>query len=66
MLKEFGHTISFWTLQPKASTRLLNAFYDSGRSTTRSTSQSDVDFTPEVTQTALGKGFAGDDGRPRA
>lgn len=45
LLAETGHSGTFWTYEPKASTRLLNT-------------PAEVDFTPEVTHTALGKGFA--------
>ena len=30
ILREFGHTADFWSLQPKARVRLLNSFYDTG------------------------------------
>lgn len=59
VLAELGHTTSFWTEQPKASTRLLNAFLDSGKVDDSLYTHQGVDFTPEVTQTALGKGIAG-------
>ena len=59
VLPGFGHTVSFWTEQPRASTRLLNAFLDEGKVDTSLYTPMKVDFTPEVTQTALGKGFAG-------
>jgi uncharacterized membrane protein YdfJ with MMPL/SSD domain/pimeloyl-ACP methyl ester carboxylesterase len=59
VLSELGHSTSFWTYQPKASTRLLNAFFDSGKVDTSLYARADVDFTPEVSYSALGKGFAG-------
>ena len=59
VLAELGHATSFWSEQPKASTRLLNAFLDHGRVDDSLYTQQAVDFTPEVTQTALGKGLAG-------
>src|SRR2546429_2701911 len=31
VLARLGHTTSFWTEQPQASTRLINTFFDSGR-----------------------------------
>ena len=31
VLSELGHTTSFWNYEPKASTRLLNAFFDDGK-----------------------------------
>jgi hypothetical protein len=59
VLPGLGHTTSFWAYEPKANTRLLNAFFDSGKVDRSLYTPSKVDFTPEVTQTALGKGFAG-------
>ena len=52
-------TPNFWAYESKASTRLLNTFFDSGRVDTSLYTPAKVDFTPDVTQTALGKGFAG-------
>ncbi len=59
VLAELGHTDSFWNDQPKASTRLLNAFLDTGRVDDSLYTHQPVDFTPDVTQTALGKGIGG-------
>jgi len=59
VLSELGHSTSFWTYQAKASTRLLNAFLDSGKVDTSLYTRAKVDFTPDVTYAALGKGFAG-------
>jgi len=59
VLAELGHTDSFWNDQPKASTRLLNAFLDKGRVDDSLYTHQAVDFTPDVTQTALGKGIGG-------
>jgi hypothetical protein len=59
VLSELGHSTSFWTDQPQASTRLLNAFLDSGKIDTSLYARANVDFTPDVTYAALGKGFAG-------
>jgi hypothetical protein len=59
VLSELGHADTFWTYEPKASTRLLNSFFDSGRVDTSLYTPAKIDFTPDVTQTALGKGFAG-------
>src|SRR5215218_897955 len=59
VLAELGHTTSFWNDQPKASTRLLNTFFDNGEVDDSSYMHQAVDFTPEVTQTALGKGIGG-------
>jgi hypothetical protein len=58
VLAELGHSGTFWTYQPEASTRLLNTYFDTGRVDTSLYTPAKVDFTPEVTHTALGKGFA--------
>jgi hypothetical protein len=58
VLAELGHSDTFWTYQPNASTRLLNTYFDTGRVDTSLYTPAKVDFTPEVTHTALGKGFA--------
>jgi uncharacterized membrane protein YdfJ with MMPL/SSD domain/pimeloyl-ACP methyl ester carboxylesterase len=58
VLAELGHSGTFWTYEPKASTRLLNAFFDTGKVDTSLYTPAKIDFTPEVTHTALGKGFA--------
>jgi pimeloyl-ACP methyl ester carboxylesterase len=58
VLAELGHTASFWGYEPKASTRLLNTFLDTGKVDRSLYTPAKVDFAPEVTQTALGKGFA--------
>jgi pimeloyl-ACP methyl ester carboxylesterase len=59
VLPGFGHTASFWTQQPDAGTRLVNTFLDSGRVDSSLYKTQKVDFTPEVTDASLGKGFAG-------
>jgi pimeloyl-ACP methyl ester carboxylesterase len=59
VLPGFAHSLDFWTYQPEASTRLLNSFYESGRVDDSLYEPQRVDFTPEVTQTALAKGIAG-------
>jgi hypothetical protein len=59
VLAGFGHTTDFWTQQPEAGSTLINAFLDSGRVDDSLYKPQTVDFTPEVTQTALGKGIAG-------
>jgi TAP-like protein len=58
VLRGFGHTTTFWNEQPKANERLLNAFFDRGAVDASLYVPGEIDFTPEVTQTALGKGFA--------
>jgi pimeloyl-ACP methyl ester carboxylesterase len=57
VLRDLGHTNSFWSYEPKASTRMLSSFFDSGRVDTSLYTPAHVDFTPDVTQTALGKGL---------
>jgi pimeloyl-ACP methyl ester carboxylesterase len=57
VLAELGHATSFWNEQPKASTQLLNTFLDTGTIDDSLYTHEAVDFTPEVTQTALGKGI---------
>src|SRR5207248_6440485 len=58
VLPGVAHTDTFWAYETKASTRLLNTFLDSGRIDRSLYTPMKVDFTPDVTQTALGKGFA--------
>jgi RND superfamily putative drug exporter len=58
VLRGFGHTTTFWSEQPRANERLLNTFFDTGKVDTSLYVPGKVDFTPEITQTALGKGFA--------
>jgi pimeloyl-ACP methyl ester carboxylesterase len=58
VLAGLGHSTSFWTEQPEAGSQLINAFFDSGRVDRSLYKPMSVDFTPEVTQTALGKGIA--------
>ena len=59
VLSELGHTTDFWTYEPAASTRLLTAFFDSGRVDDSLYTHRDIDFTPDVTHTALAKGVGG-------
>jgi pimeloyl-ACP methyl ester carboxylesterase len=59
VLPGFAHSLDFWTYQPEASRRLLNTYYESGRVDDSLYESQRVDFTPEVTQTALAKGIAG-------
>jgi pimeloyl-ACP methyl ester carboxylesterase len=58
VLPGFGHSTSFWTQQPEAGTRLIEAYLASGKVDDSLYKPQAVDFTPEVSQTALGKGFA--------
>jgi pimeloyl-ACP methyl ester carboxylesterase len=59
VLPGLGHSTSFWTEQREAGSRLINTFFDSGRVDDSLYKPMSVDFTPEVTQTALAKGIAG-------
>jgi hypothetical protein len=59
VLPGLGHTTSFWAEQPKAGIRLINTYLDTGRVDASLYHRQKVDFTSDVTQTALGKGFAG-------
>jgi hypothetical protein len=59
VLPGFGHSTSFWLDQREAGTRLITAFLDSGQVDDSLYGPQPVDFTPEVTQTALGKGIGG-------
>jgi RND superfamily putative drug exporter len=59
LLAELGHSDTFWTYEPKASTRLLNVYLDTGKVDTSLYTPAKVDFSPDVGHTGLGKGFAG-------
>src|SRR5436190_5482289 len=59
VLAGIGHTTSFWTEQREAGSHLINTFFDSGRVDKSLYTPTSVDFTPDVTQTALGKGISG-------
>jgi pimeloyl-ACP methyl ester carboxylesterase len=59
VLPRLGHTEDFWSYQREASTRLIDTFFDSGRVDDSLYEPQSVDFTPEVTHTALAKGIAG-------
>ena len=59
VLAEVGHTTSFWAHQPEAGNRLINTFYDTGEVDDSLYTPASVDFAPEITYTALGKGFFG-------
>jgi hypothetical protein len=59
VLPGFGHSTTFWAEQSNAGSRLINTYLDSGRVDTSLYKKQRVDFTPEVTQAALGKGIAG-------
>jgi hypothetical protein len=59
LLSELGHSDTFWSYEPKASSRLLNTFFDTGKVDASLYTPAKVDFTPDVSQTGLGKGIAG-------
>ena len=59
VLPGFGHSGTFWTEQPEAGTHLINTYLASGKVDDSRYEPQAVDFTPEVTQTALGKGIGG-------
>jgi len=59
VLPGFGHSTSFWFDQKDAGTHLVNTFLDTGEVDDSLYESQRVDFTPEVTQTALGKGIGG-------
>jgi pimeloyl-ACP methyl ester carboxylesterase len=57
VLPGFGHSGTFWTEQPEAGTHLINTYLATGEVDDSLYEPQAVDFTPEVTQTALGKGI---------
>jgi pimeloyl-ACP methyl ester carboxylesterase len=59
VLAELGHTTDFWNYEPRASTRLLTAFFDSGKVDQSLYTHRKMDFEPDVSQPALAKGIAG-------
>jgi pimeloyl-ACP methyl ester carboxylesterase len=59
VLAEVGHTTSFFAHQPEAGNRLINTFYDTGEVDDSLYTPASVEFTPEVTYTALAKGILG-------
>jgi TAP-like protein len=59
VLAELGHSGTFWTYETKASTRLLNTYFDTGKVDTSLYTPAKIDFTPDVSHTGLGKGLAG-------
>jgi pimeloyl-ACP methyl ester carboxylesterase len=59
VLDGFGHSTSFWEDQSEAGTHLINTFLETGQVDDSRYEPQSVDFTPEVTQAALGKGIAG-------
>jgi pimeloyl-ACP methyl ester carboxylesterase len=59
VLAELGHTVDFWNIQPEASSRLVNTYFDSGRVDDSLYRHVSVNFTPTVAQPALAKAIAG-------
>jgi pimeloyl-ACP methyl ester carboxylesterase len=59
VLPGFGHSLDFWTYQPEAGSRLITTYLATGEVDESRYEPRAVDFTPEVTQTALGKGIGG-------
>jgi pimeloyl-ACP methyl ester carboxylesterase len=59
VLAGFGHSTTFWKEQQDAGSHLINTFLASGRVDDSRYEPQKVDFTPEITQTALAKGIAG-------
>ncbi len=59
VLPGFGHSLDFWTYQPEAGSRLITTYLAHGEVDDSLYEPQAVDFTPEVTQTALGKGIGG-------
>ncbi len=59
VLPGFGHSLDFWTYQPEAGSRLITNYLATGDVDDSLYDPQAVDFTPEVTQTALGKGIGG-------
>src|SRR4029453_3295573 len=59
VLPGFGHSTTIWTEQTAAGTRLITPSLSTGRVDDSLYEPQPVDFTPEVTQSALGKGIAG-------
>lgn len=59
VLAELGHSVDFWSYQPEASSRLVGTFLASGRVDDSLYTPAIVDFAPDTTDEALGKGLLG-------
>jgi hypothetical protein len=59
VLPRFAHSTTFWTEQPGAGTHLISTYLATGKVDDSRYEPQTVDFTPEVSQTALAKGIAG-------
>jgi hypothetical protein len=58
VIPRLGHSTSFWTEQPQASTRLVDTFFDTGRVDKSLYAPMKVDFTPKMTLPTMAKGIA--------
>jgi hypothetical protein len=59
VLSELGHTTDFWSYEPGASTHLMDTFFDNGTVDDSLYTHRTMNFTPDVTQTAIAKGILG-------
>lgn len=59
VLEGIGHTVDFWSQQPKAGARLINGFFADGRVDDSRYVEQPVDMTPGTTQTGVAKIIAG-------
>jgi pimeloyl-ACP methyl ester carboxylesterase len=59
VLPGMGHTTDFWDAQPAAGTRLVNAYFDTGRVDRSLYVDRRVSLTPGTTQTGIAKMVAG-------
>jgi pimeloyl-ACP methyl ester carboxylesterase len=55
VIRNIGHSDDFWAYQPKASTRLIETYLDSGRVDTSLYTDEPVDFTPSMSQGSIAK-----------
>ena len=59
VLPKLGHADDFWAYEPDASTRLIDAYLDSGRIDTSLYTTNQLDFTPSNTQGRIAEIVAG-------
>jgi pimeloyl-ACP methyl ester carboxylesterase len=59
VLPKLGHADDFWVYEPDASTRLIDAYLDSGRIDTSLYTTNQLDFTPSNTQGRIAEIVAG-------
>jgi pimeloyl-ACP methyl ester carboxylesterase len=55
VIRNIGHTDDFWAYQPRASSHLINTYFDSGRVDTSLYTNKPVDFTPSMSQGSIAK-----------